>query len=270
MKTARTKNKVLAVLFVLLATTAYGQDAILDLQGVGDKTIIRNHGTSQAVVCHRPDSDPDFYIAEDGSSNTKVILYYSDSIAKVTDFYAYDSVIYMCGKLSYNSSWFVGDVCFIGTGDTWEDYVILPNVSNLAKVGQLYNLFNAGIVTAGNDNNGNGILIETYFNGSSFKTHTLPLTDSANTKYTIDDMIVLDNYIVVSGHYNTSVATLAKKGIVWYIENPASTSFPISHINSSNVYFQKTLYKTKNKLYLAKKDGTNYYLAGTYLLNRLP
>lgn len=273
---ATTKLMKIATLAAVLfyGGSAFCQEKIREVYGCEGETIIRGLDSSRSVICYQADDQPYFCVVDKNNNSVTVIVFHDSMVRQVTDFYAEHGEIIMCGQLYSNSQWFVGSMYIPSATSPTSDFTYVPiyNVSKLSKVQRLTPVWLWDVLTVGNDNSGNAVLLETVYKSeigspSHFRTYTLPLVDTASSnKYIADDLIVLDNYIVASSHKSSnSLFELFSTtyGKLWFVDNPQNSDNQFSHIDSSKVYQLNTDFFTSRPIYLAKKNGTRFYTAGT-------
>lgn len=264
------KFAILSML-LLAASQAVCQERIDEMRGCGNQTIVKCKDATHTVVCHMSNSLPYFSIVDENDSLINLVVFPSDSVIRVTDFTMIGSRIFMCGQF-VDSVWFVGSVPT--NGDTvYFTYFRLNNVSRLAKIQHVSSSWLEHLFVVGDNTDGDAILIEccTYPDPLNpiiaTKTYMVSLIDTTSSvKYTADDLIVLDNNIIVSTHCIFSLIPAVADSIysrLWFIENPLSPNFNISHINGSNVSFLNTPYAPFSHVYLEKANGTGFYASGT-------
>ena len=266
-KLSKLQALVALICLLQLGGSLFGQEQIDQLNACEEKTIIRNYNDTLYVVCHGADNYPYFTVVDINSNVLRQVVFAYSFVIQVTDFQVEDEVIYMCGKIDSDSSWFFGALEIPDMNSSTSNFVYVPlnNVSRLSKIHRLSSIWLNRVLLAGENTNGDAVLIEAVYianigTPSYYRTYTVPLVDGTTKKYTADDMIVLDNYFVVSSHKKTSGGfSLVEPGKVWFVDRPTGSN----HINTSIVRYVNTHFNTTNPVYLAKRSGTHFYASGT-------
>lgn len=263
---------VFLMLLILPSMYVAGQDKIDEIQNTYGSTIVRNQDSTHYIVCHQNAHwDPHFTIIDANSTSVKKCTIPKGLVQRVTDFVVKGNNIYLCGQLHEDSSWFIGRINLTNFSESHPatfDYYELTFASRLTRLQYESDRW----FVVGADNNNDAILVEAYMHIDplnpifGIRYHYVNLVDTAtNIHYMADDIIILENYIVVSSHINTDAQqfTPLTEGHLWFIENPLNPVYNHSHISSSKISHSNTLYKTLSPVYLAKMNGTRFYSSGT-------
>lgn len=261
------KFAILSML-LLAATQAVCQERIDEIDYVDDvKSSVKRFDDSTTYFC-TTEGDYSYYSKiPDNSTNVRVFpLKGHDHVYKITDFTMFHDRIYVCGMVYEDSTWFTGWFTGTGTGSYLNMvYMRIPYVSHLAKIEVIPKT--GSILVAGNDNFGKGALYEAHVNApGTYNIYKVTLHDTSLTdNYFIDDMLVMENYIVLSSHLKSNLPMIfAPKGRLWFVNKPTNAS---THITTSTVVYEDIKFYTRSAVCLASQTSTIFYVAGSGYLN---